>query len=229
MLNRKTDWKKIERLYRAGLLSIREIAREVNISEGDIRYHAKKHGWKRDLTQQARQAYRTKTVQNLAKIFDSEDLKNQLNNISDEEIIEEAARTQIEVVRQHQRTLGAGHSLTMRLLQELEFTTTTVDELEKLIRDTTAPNRRAALQRMISLPARATTLRDLAAAARLWVTLERQAFNIVDDRDKGEDQKKLDEMTAEELRAEIKDDAKKLGLDLTSLSEDPPSNRVKVH
>lgn len=229
MLNRKTDWKKIERLYRAGLLSIREIAREMNITEGDIRYHAKKHGWKRDLTQEARQAYRTKTVQNLAKVFDSGDLKNQLDSITDEEIIEEAARTQIEVVRQHQKTLGAGHSLTMRLLNELDTVTSHTDELERAIVDTTAPNRRAGLQRAISLGARATTLRDLAAAARLWVTLERQAFNIVDDRDKGEDQKKLDEMTAEELRAEIKDDAKKLGLDLTSLSEDFPTTRGKVH
>jgi hypothetical protein len=68
------------------------------------------------------------------------------------------------------------------------------------------------------LPQRATVMRDLATAARLWVTLERQAFSIADDREKdNKDRAKLDEMTAEQLRAEIKEDAKKIGLDLTEL------------
>jgi hypothetical protein len=228
--NKNVDWKKIERLYRAGVLSVREIAREFNMVEGTIRYHANKKGWKRDLSHEARQAYRQKTVENLAKVFDSKELGKQLDNITDEEIIEEAAKTQIEVVRQHQRTLGQGHQLTMRLLRELEDTTAHMGELQELITSEYAPQRREAVRRAISLPSRATTLRDLAAASRLWVTLERQAFNILDDREKSPDQRKVDEMSAEELRAEIRDEAKKIGLDLTTLSEEePPRERVKVN
>ena len=231
--NKNIDWKKIERLYRAGVLSIREIARECQTTDGSIRYQAKVNGWKRDLTHEARQAFRVKTVENLAKVFDSKELDGQLQKITDEEIVEEAARTQIEVVRQHQKTLGAGHSLTMRLLRELEDTTAHMGELQDLITSEYAPQRREGVRRAISLASRATTLRDLAAASRLWVTLERQAFNIVDDREKTPDQKKVDEMSAEELRAEVLSDAKKLGLDLANLSEESEEverpKRVKVH
>lgn len=217
--NKKVDWERVERLYRAGLLSISEIGRECGVPEANIRYYIKTRGWKRDLTDEVRRTARTKMVENLAKVFDDgKGAIDQLKKVTDEQIIEEAAKTQVEVVRQHQRTLGSGHSLTMRMLSELDSTTMHRGELEELIKSTVAPSRQRALMNAVSLSSRATIMRDLATAARLWVTLERQAFNIVDDRDKGnnDQQRKLDEMTAEQLRKEIMDDAKKLGLELTS-------------
>lgn len=225
--NMRTDWNRIERLYRAGILSVLEIARECNVPEANIRYHAKKNNWKRDLTDQVRAATRTKMVENLANARAmrvdpdnkdiSEALVKQFTGATDEQIIEQAARTQVEVVRQHQATLGSGHSLTMRMLNELDATTSHRGELEDMIKSTIAPRRQGAVMNAISLASRATVMRDLATAARLWITLERQAFNIADDREKdGKEQRKLDEMTAEQLRKEIQEDAKKLGLDLTS-------------
>lgn len=215
--NKRTDWNRIERLYRAGLLSILEIARECNVPESNIRYHAKQKGWKRDLTDEMRARTRTKMVENLATVFDSGEAIDQLKKASDEELIEQAARTQVQVVREHQKTLGHGHSLTMRMLNELDATTTHRGELEDMIKSTIAPRRQGALLNALSLSGRATIMRDLATAARLWVTLERQAFSIADDRDKeNKQQEKLDQMTAEQLRKEILDDAKKLGLQLTS-------------
>ena len=105
----------------------------------------------------------------------------------------------------------------MRMLNELDVTTSQRGELEQLIRSSAAPLRQQGLLRAVSLSSRATIMRDLATAARLWVTLERQAFNIADDRDKEDNaQRKLDTMTADQLRKEIVEDAKKLGLDLTS-------------
>lgn len=213
----KIDWVRIERLYRAGLLSIHEIAREVGTTtESNIRAMAKKSGWTRDLSQEVRNRTRTKMVENLATIFDtSDEALNKLKNITDESIIEEAARTQVQVVREHQKTLGNGHSLTMRMLNELDATTTHRGELEEMIRSTIAPRRQAAVLNAISIGNRAAVMRDLATAARLWITLERQAFNIQDDRNKDDNAQKLDAMTADQLRAEIVEDAKKLGLELT--------------
>lgn len=43
------DWELIERHYRAGLLSLREIAKEGGVTEGAIRKRAKKDGWTRNL------------------------------------------------------------------------------------------------------------------------------------------------------------------------------------
>lgn len=44
------DWEAIESAYRAGLMSLREIASQHSISEGAIRKRAKRDDWSRDLS-----------------------------------------------------------------------------------------------------------------------------------------------------------------------------------
>ena len=215
--NKKTDWNKVERQYRAGLLTNVEIARENNTSEGLIRYYSRKHGWKKDLTAEMRQKTRTKLVENLARVFKGNEVVDDLRAITDEEIIEEASRTQVHVVRDHQSTLGRGHKLTLRLLDELDASTAYKGELQELISSTAAPKRQEALRRAVSLGQRCVIMRDLAVAAKTWIVLERQAFNIVDEtRDRSPEQKKMDDMTTEQLRESIIQDAEKLGLELSS-------------
>ena len=215
--NRNIDWDRVERQYRAGLLSVSEIARQNRCVEGTIRNHAKRYGWKRDLTDEMRQNTRTKLVENLALVFDGSDVVKQIQEATDEEIIEQASKTQVQVVRGHQKTLGDGHNLVMRMLSELDATTAHRGELEEMIKSTISPIRQKAALNAVSLGGRAQIMRDLAIAAKTWVILERQAFNIADDRvaQTGE-QRKLDEMTADQLRMEIVTDAKKLGIELTS-------------
>lgn len=225
------NWKIIERHYRAGLLSVSEIAREHGIAEGTIRAHAKKNGWKRDLSSEMHQRARTLMVENLAKVKDGKAFAEAVESVADENIIEEAARTQVEVVRQHQQTLGRGHSLTMRMLQELDDATSQLGELEELIRSSVSPIRQQGLLRAVSLSSRATILRDLATSARLWVTLERQAFNIADDKNRDEQTKKIDEMTADELREDIVKEINRMEIVKANLSEGvaKPQSNGKVH
>jgi predicted DNA-binding protein YlxM (UPF0122 family) len=45
----KPDWEAIETAYRAGMMSLREIASQHGISEGAIRKRAKRDDWSRDL------------------------------------------------------------------------------------------------------------------------------------------------------------------------------------
>ena len=210
---KNVDWMKIERLYRAGLLPIAEISRECGTGEANIRRVAKAKGWKRDLTQEVRNLTRTKMVENLSKVF--KEGEERLRVMGDEQIVEEAARTQVEVVRQHQASLKQGHTLTLRMLDELDTSTSRRGELENLIASTVAPQRQEALKKALSLQSRATVMRDLANAAKTWISLERQAFNIIDDRDDKSKDRKLEEMTTEELRSEILKDAKQIGLDLS--------------
>ena len=214
--NRNIDWDRVERQYRAGLLSVAEIARQNRCVEGTIRNHAKRYGWKRDLTDEMRQNTRTKLVENLALVFDGSDVVKQIQEVTDEEIIEQASKTQVQVVRGHQKTLGDGHNLVMRMLNELDATTTHRGELEEAIKSSIAPVRQKAALNAISLGGRAQVMRDLAIAAKTWVILERQAFNIADDRVQGAEQRKLDDLTTDQLREEIVADAKKLGIELTS-------------
>ena len=44
------DWERIEADYRAGLLSVREIAASQGITHGAINKRAKRDGWERDLS-----------------------------------------------------------------------------------------------------------------------------------------------------------------------------------
>lgn len=57
-----TDWETIEREYRAGQLSVREIARRHEISEKAIRKRAERDGWQRDLADKVRQGVREALV-----------------------------------------------------------------------------------------------------------------------------------------------------------------------
>jgi hypothetical protein len=218
----RIDWKKAERLYRQGLLSNVEIARQCNATESSIRSKAKEKGWTKDLTHDMRTKARIKMVENLAQYADPNKV---LDGMHDEQITEEAARTQVNVVREHQQTLKQGHGLTVRMLNELDATTAYMGELQQLITSTVAPMRQEALRRAVSLGQRATIMRDLATAARLWVQMERQAFSIVDE-SKNPEVKDLDNKSAEELRAEIMDDAKKMGLDISDLGVAKSGDKV---
>ena len=46
---KQPDWERIEQLYRAGLLSVREIAASCGVSHTAIQKKAKAGGWERDL------------------------------------------------------------------------------------------------------------------------------------------------------------------------------------
>lgn len=46
----RPDWERIEIDYRAGQMSVREVARANGCTEAAIRKHARKHGWARDLS-----------------------------------------------------------------------------------------------------------------------------------------------------------------------------------
>lgn len=45
------DWERVERLYRAGQLTIQQVADECGVSNSQVRQRAKKHGWSRDLSE----------------------------------------------------------------------------------------------------------------------------------------------------------------------------------
>lgn len=111
-----TDWEAIEREYRAGQLSIREIAREHGLSDGAIRKRAKAEGWQRDLSGQVRQAVRTELVRS--------EVRTDNARTNDAEAVQVAAARGVEVVRQHRGRLATlnqiADNLTARLKRMLD-------------------------------------------------------------------------------------------------------------
>lgn len=205
---KSTDWETIEREFRAGQLSTRVIASQHGITEGAIRKRAKTEGWTRDLSERVRREARSQLLKDGTQPGTQEQRANEARTV------EAAALRQVEVVRQHRQAIGRGRDLTLRLLDELDATTSHIGQLETEIEAATASDlnstRRTAMLKAVSLPSRAGVIKDLSAAAKNWVALERQAFNIDDGADANEPAtkgdvrsalKKLDQDKRDQLRA----------------------------
>lgn len=228
MAVRNVNWIKIERAYRAGALPVTKIALQAGISDAAIHQKAKKYGWTRDLTASVRaRAAEKLTLAMATPLGTSVPVRPRegRSDAEDEETIEQAALTQIAVIREHSGGIRRGLELTTRLMHELDATTTKNNELLDMIDGVDDEKQRFALQRAVSLPARATVMRDLAHAARVWIGLERQAFRISDDRTK-EMPSAVENMTEEELRASILEDLRVLNIEVPKQLAPPKAQGV---
>lgn len=179
----KADWESIERDYRAGVLSIREIARLHGVSDTAIRNKAKGDpekgipAWERDLSAKVQEAVRTELVRTQVRTSNAEDKLR-----TEKQIIQEAAATVVEVVRSHRKGISAGQKMVGILMSHLHEAATMrgeiMDDIEAECKGDRTADRYNRMMRAISVPAQAGTVRDLANAMKQLVYLERQAFNI---------------------------------------------------
>jgi len=94
------DWEAIEREYRAGQLSLREIGRQRGISDTAIRKRAKAEGWTRALAERVREQVRETLVR-----ADGSRAGSRATREHDAEIIEAAADRGMSVVMSHRRDI----------------------------------------------------------------------------------------------------------------------------
>lgn len=168
MARKHIDWEAIEVEYRAGQMSVIEIARQHGISHTAINKRAKANGWVRDLSAKVRQAAEAKLV------------SSEVSGINVRETVDAAARRVVEVVTSHRRDLAQLHGLkrilAARLAGHLNGETpegpfmgdkeSPADVLEKLARTTARliPLERQAFSLDKDLPEDPATNRDLAQA-----------------------------------------------------------------
>lgn len=173
---KRTDWEAIERDYRANVLSLREIGKLHNISEGMIRKKAKANGWQRDLTERVDEQVRNELVRSEVRTA---------NPRTEREIIETAAATVVEVVRSHRKRISRQTALVDLLADQLTEAATNREEIEDEIHAETADDqngqRRATMLKAVSLQAHSTIAVNLSNALKTLVGLERQAFSIKDE------------------------------------------------
>jgi replicative superfamily II helicase len=108
------DWEAIEREYRAGQFSTREIARRYDLSEAAIRKKAKQFNWYRPLAKAVRKA----TDEKLVRIDSA--LANHANPARDQEIIEAASERSVKVVITHRNDLNRMRRIAETLSTRLE-------------------------------------------------------------------------------------------------------------
>lgn len=219
-----TDWEAIEREYRAGVLTNREIARRHHISEGAIRKKAKEKGWTKDLTARVREKVRTELVRTPVRTPEGGDEAR-----TEKEIVDDAAAAVVALVREHRADLREGREMAATLLSQLRAAAGNRDALEDLIivstvnadtgvgaAKTAAQAQRKAMLAAVSLPSHVGALRDLSNILKNLIPLERQAFNVDDggppdkpgeDAPPGEDALVLYEQRMDAFLARMRDPA----------------------
>jgi len=179
------DWEKIEADYRAGIKTLREIAGDHGITEGAIRKRAKRDGWERDLS--------AKIQQKAEALVRKESVRSEVRTesaISEREIIDANAQAIVTVRLGQRKDIQRSRRIAMALLEELEQQAggeqvAMLEQLGELLRsedDKGQDKLNDLYHKVISLPGRAKTMKDLGESLRVLVTLERQAFGL-DDKD----------------------------------------------
>lgn len=173
------DWERIEADYRAGLLSVREIAAANGVSHVAIGKRAKRDGWERDLDAKIKaKAEALVTKAEVTKEVTSEQA------VTERRIVEANAQVIAEVRVSHRRDIARARSLAMKLLDELEVQTDSVDLLEQLetaLAGEDGPDGLTRVfQRVTSTAGRIDSAKKLAEAMKVLVSMEREAYGIVD-------------------------------------------------
>jgi hypothetical protein len=189
------DWERIEADYRAGVLSLREIAAaHPGVSHVTIKKRADKAGWARDLS--AKIKAKAEALVNKAQVNDA---VNAGAAVSERATIEANALAVVSVRLEHRADIRRSRALVNKLLQELEDVTDQPGLAEQIVDAMTSDEdespevrqqRRRRLQdlldRVVALPARVGTMKGLAESMRILITLEREAWGLSTDKDPGE-------------------------------------------
>ena len=175
----KPDWEAIETAYRAGVMSLREIAAQHGISEGAIRKRAKRDDWSRDLA--------AKVKERADDLVRKAEVRKQVRTetaLSERVLIEATAEVVAAVRMAHRGDIRRAREITNALFDELGAECADVDSLRKLgeLMLTPDENGRDKLNEIyhsiISMPERVKAVKALSDALKNLIGLERQAYDI---------------------------------------------------
>lgn len=176
---RVIDWERIEGDYRAGVMSLREIARANKVTDTAIRKRAKRDAWERDLN--------AKIMARADALVRKEAVRTEVRSsrtVSDKDIIEANAERIAQVRGEHRSDITRFRSLAIGLLTELEAETGDIESFRTLgewLRsedDRGTDKRNDIYQRVISSAGRVDTTKKLAETLKVLIGLEREAYGI---------------------------------------------------
>lgn len=175
----KPDWEAIESAYRAGVLSVRELAGKYGISHQAISKRAKKDGWERDL--------KAKVQAKADALVAKREVARQVateSTISERQLIEATAEVIATVRMEHRGDIRRARELTNMLFDELAGECGDVAALEMLgdlMRredDKGMDKLNDLYHKIISLPSRVKSMKDLSDSLKTLIGLEREAYSI---------------------------------------------------
>lgn len=181
------DWDLIEREFRLGQSTIRQLAAAHKVQASGISRRAKREGWVQD----KREAVKALSE---AQLLVSNTRNCTANTTPTQADIEVAATVRTKVILAHRSDAQRARALTMRLLAELELQSGDLGLFKQISTalaavpdgDVIPASVRAkaedALQRAMSLGHRAGIMKGLAESLAKVVAIEREAFGIEPDK-----------------------------------------------
>lgn len=181
MPRKVVDWEAVEMQYRAGIRSLKDIGAEFDCSDAAIIKRARRDGWVRNLNAKIQAKAEAKVS---ASVVSGE--VSARTKLRENEVVEANATAVALVSIGQRRDIARTRTISMSLLAELEKQTgpeavALLENLGELMRspdDKGADKLNDLYQKIISLPGRSKTLKDLTESLRILVTLERQAYGI---------------------------------------------------
>ncbi|HGF1025287.1 hypothetical protein FD827_03340 [Klebsiella pneumoniae] len=173
------DWEAIESAYRAGVLSVRELAGKYGISHQAISKRAKKDGWERDL--------KAKVQAKADALVAKREVARQVateSTISERQLIEATAEVIATVRMEHRGDIRRARELTNTLFDELAGEcgdVAALEQLGELMRredDKGMDKLNDLYHKIISLPSRVKSMKDLSDSLKTLIGLEREAYSI---------------------------------------------------
>ena len=178
----QADWESIERDYRAGILSVREIAAAHGVSHTGIGKRAKAHSWARDL--KARIQAKADDLVSRAVVSSQVATGNPETRASDQAVVDANAEVILRVRLSHRNDIAASRTLAMELMAELRSVTQNRELFEQLGERMFDPDRNGVdklnelYKKVIPHGSRTKTMKDLADTLKTLIALEREAFGL---------------------------------------------------
>ena len=175
------DWERIELDYRAGLLTLREMATMQGITHGAINKRAKRDGWARDLSVKihARAAELVSRAATVSDQVSSGSLE------AEQRHVEVGATAIMQIKLGHQGSSRRGVDLGVQLMAELEAQSADIEALKQLGELVARPDPKTgqdslneAYRKVTSLAGRAGTYKIIVDGLRIAIALQRQAFDM---------------------------------------------------
>lgn len=179
------DWELIESLYRAGVLSVREIAAAQGVSHTAIQKKAKASGWERDL----KAKIKAKADSLVAKAEVASKVATE-KLATEKGIVDGNAQVVADIRMAHRGDIGRNRRLALKMMEELEALTDNRElfaQLSDLIADVEEgedgtsdayEKMQQAFRGALSLPGRVKMSKELSETLRVLIALERQAYGI---------------------------------------------------
>lgn len=189
------DWERIEADFRAGILSLREIAAaNPGVSHMTVKRRATKEGWSQDLSAKiAAKAEELVTRRAVTGAVTAE------RTVTDKQIVEVNAAAIASVRLGHRKDIVRFRNVALDLLAELESETGNAElfqDLGNFLRqedDKGQDKRNDVYQKVISSVGRIDGVKKLAEVLKILIGLEREAYGIADTAAKDTGTEKLAE------------------------------------